>query len=430
MTNSSENFMKIAKITIGLILLTSLFAAAAFAQAAAAQPKTDTLLNGLKVLMWPDNSASKIEIRVRVHSGAAFDPQGREGVMKLLTENLFPNDAARDYFREDLDGSLELRTTYDYIEVNATGRSDALLQMLETLSAAIENPVIDKEITAKLKTSLLEQLKKYEGDPAYVADRAIAKRLFGTFPYGRPVFGTPESVQKIDFADLIDAKERFLTADNATVTIKGNFDRSYGFKAARRLFGAWLKADKRVPSTFKQPDDPAAGIQMVASPRTDESEIRFAVRGVSRNTADTAAAEVFANVLTDRLKSRVPSEHANDVVVRSEEHTLPGIFIVSFHIKRGADDEKKLNATEIVGAALAGAVTDAEFAAARSRFAADWSKRSLTTFWLDADTYGTKVDDDMKAADSVTLAQVNAFAEKVRRSPMASVLVNTPPPAN
>ncbi len=349
--------------------------------------------------------------------------------MKLLTENLFPNDAARDYFREDLNGSLELRTTYDYIEMNATGRSDALLQMLETLSAAIENPVIDKETTAKLKTSLLEQLKKYEDDPAYVADRAIAKRLFGTFPYGRPVFGSTDSVQQIDFADLIDAKERFLTADNATLTIKGNFDRSFGFKAARRLFGAWLKSDKRVPSTFKQPEDPAAGIQMVESPKTDESEMRFAVRGVSRNTADTAAAKVFAYVLLDRLQARVPAEHANDVIVRSEEHTLPGIFILGFHIKRGAEGEKKLDAGEIVSSALAGAVTDAEFAAARSRFSADWNKRSLTTFWLDADTFGTKVDKDMKAADTVTLAQVNAFADKVRKSPMAAVLVNTPPPA-
>ena len=83
-----------------------------------------------------------------------------------------------------------------------------------------------------------------------------------------------------------------------------------------------------------------------------------------------------------------------------------------------------------MSSALAGAVTDAEFAAARSLFAADWNKRSMTTFWLDADTYGTNVDKDMKAADSVTLSQVNAFAEKVRKSPMASVLVNTPPPGN
>lgn len=430
MTNSSYNLMKIAKLSIGLLMLSVLLAAAVTAQTVTSQPKTDNLLNGLKVLMWPDRSADKIEIRIRVHSGAAFDPQGREGVMKLLTENLFPNDAARDYFREDLDGSLELRTTYDYIEVNATGRSDALLQMLETLSSALENPVIDKETTAKLKTSLLDQLKKYESDPAYVADRAIAKRLFGTFPYGRPVFGTTESVNKIDFADLIDAKERFLTADNATVTLRGNFDRSFGFKAVRRLFGAWLKSDKRIPSTFKQPDDPAAGIQMVESPKTDESEMRFAVRGVSRNTSDTAAARVFANVLLERLKARVPAEHANDVVVRSEERTLPGIFIIGFHIKRDPASDKKLDAGEIVSGALTGAVTDAEFAAARSRFAADWAKRSLTTFWLDADTYGTKVDDDMKAADNVTLAQVNAFAEKVRKSPMAAVMVNTPPPTN
>ncbi len=55
MSNSSYYLMKIAKISTGLFILISLFAVAVSAQTSAAQPRTDTLLNGLKVLMWPDN---------------------------------------------------------------------------------------------------------------------------------------------------------------------------------------------------------------------------------------------------------------------------------------------------------------------------------------------------------------------------------------
>ena len=74
-------------------------------------PKQEKLLNGLKVLMWNDAKADSVSVRVRVHSGSAFDPQGKEGVMQLLADSLFPNEAAREFFEEDLGGSLEVVTS-------------------------------------------------------------------------------------------------------------------------------------------------------------------------------------------------------------------------------------------------------------------------------------------------------------------------------
>ncbi len=421
--------MKIINNALRFVVVATVLAGASYAQPG--QPRQEKLLNGLKVVMWPDSSAGNVSIRIRVHAGAAFDPQGKEGVMKMLAENVFPTDAAREYFRDDLGGGLEVRTTYDYLEIRATGKPEAFLQMMETLAVAVANVNIDKETTAKLRTTLLESLKQLESDPAYVADRAISKRLFGTFPYGRPVFGTTASVSKIVFPDLIDAKQRFLTADNATVTVSGNFDRSIGFRAIRRLFGAWLKSDKRVPSTFRQPDPPPTGLQMVPSPSTEVSGLRFAAQGVARKDKDFAAANVFALILADRLKAKVPAEHANEVFVRCEARTLPGFFIIGIDAKRVAGREGKIDAGEILLAALAMPVTETEFQSARSRFAADWAKRETAEFWLDADTYGiTNVDADIKTAENVSLSDVSAYAEKLRKAPMAAVFVNTQPAAN
>ncbi|HMT09157.1 MAG TPA: insulinase family protein, partial [Pyrinomonadaceae bacterium] len=268
-----------SRFTIAVVL-TMLFASVtAFSQA---KPREERLLNGLKLLMWRDSSATDATVRIRIHSGAAFDPQGKEGVMRLLADNIFPTEATREFFSEELGGGLTVTTNYDYIEINARGRSDALLTMIETLSAAVANPTIDKPTTAKLKENLAKTAKDFENDPSYVASLAANKRLFGTFPYGRPMYGSSESIAKIDFADLIDAKLKFLTADNATVAVSGNFDPSFAYKAVRRLFGAWLKSDRRVPSTFRQPDDPPAGMLTLPSPVSDKSAIRFAARGVSR----------------------------------------------------------------------------------------------------------------------------------------------------
>ncbi|MEO7659930.1 MAG: hypothetical protein ABIV48_09980, partial [Pyrinomonadaceae bacterium] len=194
-------FQKVIFIAVLVLILFSLVAPAIFSQSLPS-PKQETLLNGLKVLMWSDAKADRVSIKLRIHAGAAFDPQGKEGVMQVLADNIFPNEASREYFTEDLGGGLEVISNYDYIEINAFSKPEGFLSMLETIAAAVSNPVIDKDLTIKLRTALAAKVAALETDPTYIADRAIAGRLLGTFPYGRPQDGTSSSIQNIDFADL------------------------------------------------------------------------------------------------------------------------------------------------------------------------------------------------------------------------------------
>ena len=422
--NLFKKVVFVAAIFAGAILFASSESAAQSA------PKQEKLLNGLKVLLWSDPKADKVTVRLRIHSGAAFDPQGKEGVMQLLADNIFPNEAAREFFVEDLGGSLEIITGYDYIQINASSKAgEEYLTMLETLSTAVANPTIDKETTAKLKTALLAKLKLMEADPAYVADRAVARRLLGTFPYGRSTMGTSASVQTLDFPDLIDAKQRFLAADNATITISGNFDRAQGYKAIRRYFGSWLKSDKRVPSSFTQPEIPPTALMTVASPNKDVAALRFAMRGVARNSKELAASMVFSNILETRLKSRVPSAHAADVFVKNEPHAQPGTIVIGFAAGKNevGSGNGKIEANDLISKALVDAVTEAEFQAARSVVLTEWAKRDLEQFWLDLDTYKlTSVDADRSIFEKVSFDEVRSYAEKARTSPIVSVLVNTP----
>ena len=421
--NLFKKVVFVAAIMAGAVVLAS---SESFAQTA---PKQEKLLNGLKVLLLSDPKADKVTVRLRIHSGSAFDPQGKEGVMQLLADNIFPNEAARDFFVEDLGGRLEIITGYDYIQINASSKAgDEYLTMLETLSTAVANPTIDKETTAKLKTALLAKIKVMEADPAYVADRAAARRLLGTFPYGRPILGTTASVQTLDFADLIDAKQRFLAADNATITISGNFDRAQGYKAIRRYFGSWLKSDKRVPSSFTQPENPPTALMTIASPNKDVAAIRMAMRGVARNSKDLAASMVFSNILETRLKARVPSAHANDVFVRNEPHTQPGTIVIGLAIGKNEAGSKngQIEANELVPKAMTDPISEAEFQAARSVVSTEWSKRPIEQFWLDLDTYKlASVDADRTMFDKVSFDDVRSYAEKAKISPLVSVLVNT-----
>jgi len=146
-----------------------------------ASPREEKLLNGLKLLMFDAPSADKVTLKVRIHAGSAFDPQGKEGLMKLLAANVFPNPEAKEYFADQLGGSLDVTTNYDYIQINATSRPDKLISMIETVAAAIVNMENDKETTAKLKASQLQKVNELATDPSYVADQAASARLLGAF---------------------------------------------------------------------------------------------------------------------------------------------------------------------------------------------------------------------------------------------------------
>ena len=419
-------FVKIVFFLLIVLFLLSLIVPVIFSQTA---PKKENLLNGLKVLMWSDAKADKVSVKLRIHSGSAFDPQGKEGLMRMLSENLFPNDAAKEFFTEDLGGSLEVINTYDHIQINASSKPDQFLTMLETLAGAVSNPAIDKETTARLRTALTDRVKAMASDPASIADQAVAGRLLGTFPYGRPVMGTEASLGKLEYADLVDARQRFLTADNATIAVSGNFDRTLALRAIKRYFGSWLKADRRVPATFRQPDAPLPAVLTVASPKADVTAIRFAARGAARGEKDFAAARLFAAILESRLKARVPAAHSSSVFARSDSYLLPGLMTIGFAAGRNdvGTGNGKIDVTDLMIKTLADAVTEAEFQAAKDAAAAGWQTRDNELFWLDNDTYKTTSPEaDRGIFETVTLADVRAFAERFKASPMASVLVNSP----
>ena len=402
-----------------------------FGQKPAATPRQEKLLNGLKVLVRNTPGAEKTTLRLRIHSGAAFDPQDKEGVMTLLSDSFFPNADSKEFFTNELGGTLEVECSYDFIQITARAKGSEFLTLLDTVAQAVTAPDLSKEATATLKAALERRVATWEKDPSYIADLAVSKRLFGTFPYGRPVSGSTASIQRIDFADLRFAKDRLLTADNATLAIEGSVDPALAFRAARRYFGSWLKADKPIPSTFRQPDPPDRVPVKLEVPGLTSSEVRFAVKGLSRSSPDLAAAEVLSNILGTRFGDAVSEAGGRDANVVHEEHVLPGVFIFRYRSAapemfiRPAQGDGSQNA--LFGKIYPSPVTEAEFSTAKAAVLADIGRRDPLELWLDADTFRlVSPEAELKNFQAVSLANVRALASKLAVEPLASAIVSGP----
>ncbi len=422
---NTRNYLK--KFTLSALIL---FAAISFSYPQTAKisgPRQEKLLNNLKLLIWTEPAAEKVTVKLRIHSGAAFDLQNKEGTMALLADILFPNEAAKEFFREDLSGSLDVMSNYDYIQINATGNADQVLVILETLAGAVTKPLIDKETTAKVRSARIEKVKELEKNPSHVADQAVAKRLFGSFPYGRSADGTSESLAKIDFADLLLAKQRFLTADNATLAVSGNVKSDFVFKAVRQLFGGWEKSDKKIPATFTQPYAPATNSFLIRAENENVSELRFAFRGLARNDKDFAASEVLTRILHNRLQAK----EGNKASVYQTSHLLPSFVVLkvsdwnvgTFKIE-GENAALPQNFFETISNLLKTEIKTDEFERAKSEIVAERSKINFADLWLDLDTFKlVSVKDEMQKPSNVTIADVQKVVERWKKESVVAALV-------
>ncbi|MDQ3089321.1 MAG: insulinase family protein [Acidobacteriota bacterium] len=420
---TTKNYFK--KFTIPTLFL---FLAVNFAvgqTAKLASPQQEKLLNGMNLLIWNVPTAEKATVKLRIHNGSAFDPQAKEGTMALLSDILFPSQAAKEFFQEDLGGSLEVTSNFDYIQIDATSDADQLIKMLDTLAVAIIKLNIDRETTAKVSAARLEKIKELEKNPAHIADLAVAKRLFGDFPYGRPPLGTSESVSKIDFADLILARQRFLTADNATLAVISNSKPDVVYRAVRRYFGAWEKSDKKVPATFRQPDAPQAGLAIKEFPIDNTSEFRLAFRNVARNNKDFHASEVLAKILQKRLQTR----EGNNAAVSNNAQLLNGSVVLSFskwnvgRITKQGEQISLPKTDTIVKDLLNAPISQEEFEAANLN-RLPTTTNDLADWWLDIDTFKLPAfKNEEQNAKNITLADVSRIAELWKKEPLAEFLV-------
>ncbi len=388
------------------------------------------LLNGLRVLLLSRPGDQDVLLKLRIHSGAAFDLAGKGGSMALLGDLLFPDPATREYFTEEMQGRLNVVTDYDSVTITMQGRSREFEKIAEILRTALVTTQLTPENITRARDGRIKIIKDTSISSTTLADRAIASRLFGDFPYGRPYTGTTESLERIERGDLMLARERFLNPNNATLVIMGGVERARASRALRQLLGGWRKSERVIPATFQQPAVPDARILIVNAPADQSAEVRLAVRGFARSDPDTDAAALLALVARKRWETLLPDLARNPVSVRHDAFVLPGIFVMGATVDNLLATKTLSTAQEVAKSLTSQPVTEAELEAARSQAIATLSTQLGTMdgtadAWLDVDTYSVEPGDDrLRALAKISSNDLKRTANRLFWDvPLASAVI-------
>jgi zinc protease len=403
------------------------------AQPAPQQPEREQLLNGLRLLFFLKPGNPDVILKLRINSGAAFDFSGKSGQMALLGDLLFPDPATVDYFTDEMGGKLDVSVTYDSTTITMVGKADQLEHIVEVLRNALIATQFTPELVTKMRDVRIKLLRDTIISPAEVADRAIAKRLYGDFPYGRPASGSPEDVARVDRADMMQTQERFLNSNNATLAIIGGVTKPRAMKTLRQLLGPWRKSEQIVPTTFRQPNPPDARTLIVNVPGPTV-ELRLAARGVSRSDADYPIAMVLARVAQHRWEATSPELAKHPVFVRSDAYVLPGALVMGAAVTELTVADSLANARKVIESMMTTPATSDELERAKNELIGDvmtlQSKPdALADPWLDADTYRLSAPQDQIALlRAVTPADVQRVAQRLFNKSIVSVVTGETAP--
>ncbi|HWF88351.1 MAG TPA: pitrilysin family protein [Pyrinomonadaceae bacterium] len=415
-----------------IILCVGLLAQPLCAQTSNA-PEREQLLNGLRLLFFPKPGDPEVVLKLRINSGAAFDLAGKSGEMALLGDLLFPDPATLDYFTDEMGGRLDVAVTYDSMTITMVGKADQFEHIVEVLRNGLISTELTPEMVTKIRDARIKLLRDTKISPTEVADRAIAARLYGDFPYGRPAAGSPEDVARVDRADLMQAHDRFLNSNNATLAIIGGVTKQRAMRTLRQLLGPWRKSEEIVPTTFRQPNPPDTRTLIVNVPGPTV-ELRLAARGVSRADTDYPISMVLARVAQHRWEAASPELSKQPVFARSDAYVLPGAFVMGAAVTEMTVSDSLAKAKKVIESLMTTPATAAELDRAKNELSAELSAvltkpDAAADPWLDADTYRlTAPQDQIALLKTVNASDIQRVANRLFNKTVVSVVAGESAP--
>jgi len=300
------------------------------------------------------------------------------------------------------------------------------------LRAGIVNTPFPADTVSKLRDARLKLVSEAGIAPNAVADKALAARLYRDFPYARPSAGTPETLSRLDRTDLIYARDRFLSPNNATLVVIGGVDERRAARALRQLLGMWRKSESVPPSTFRQPDAPDTRTLVLDLPGAETAEIRLAARSLARSDRDAAAMAVLSLIVRDRWLAAYPDLSKSASFVRDEAHVLPGMFVMGAAVPTSAAPAALSAARDVLRALAKAPPTATEFMRAKSEATAVFNKQleqpeTIANLWLDVETYKlAPVAEQSRTLGQVTAADVQRLAARLfGDAPLVTLVVGS-----
>ncbi len=258
------------------------------------------LPNGLQVLVAPSHAADLVCVDVWVGAGTRRETDDNSGAAHFMEHLLFKGTATRkpgeiDAAIEDLGGSLNAATSYDWAHFYTTVASEDAPAALSVLSDAVMHAALRQSDMDTERTVILDERARELSTPETRVDQALHALMFPDSAYGRPLLGPVAHIATMTRPVVEDFYKTYYVPSNVTLVLSGNLTPAEGRAMAQRAFGDWT-GKPPPPEKPAAPPSPLSVTSRALSGGTVNAVVGLAFRAPA--VTDTPDAWVMDVLLT------------------------------------------------------------------------------------------------------------------------------------
>jgi len=274
-----------------------------------------TLANGLEVVVVPDHRAPLVTHMIWYKVGSADETPGKSGLAHFLEHLMFKGTEKNpgNTFSQDvaaIGGQENAFTTSDYTAFFQRVPREHLKEMMAFEADRITGLVLtDAVVKPELNVVLEEQNMRVANNPSGRLGEQIDAALYLNHPYGRPVIGWRQEIEKLDRNDALAFYRRFYTPNNAIVVVAGDVTADEVKADGEATYGKVAPRAEITPRDRpKEPVQEAPRTVTLADARVEQPSVSRVYLVPSDSTAkpgESEALDVLAHVLGSGANSRL-----------------------------------------------------------------------------------------------------------------------------
>lgn len=315
--------------------------------------------NGLKVLLYPDPSTSKVTVNATVFVGSRHEGYGEAGMAHLLEHMVFKGTKQHPDIPKALKdrGAILNGTTW----VDRTNYFETLPADGDNLEFAIRleadrlfNSLIRREDLASEMTVVRNEFERGENDPERILSQRMISAAFEWHNYGKSTIGNRADIERVPIEQLQAFYKKYYRVDNIMLVVAGKFQKDQALQLIAKYFGNIQAPATPLPSTYTE-EPPQDGQRQVVLRRVGKvGSVGVVYHIPAGSHPDFPALEILGDVLSSQpsgilYKNLVGGKIGTSVYAFAFGWHDPGVFEIMLNVEpNGNIDQAKAKLLETI----------------------------------------------------------------------------------
>lgn len=266
--------------------------------------------NGLKVLLFPDQTKPQITVNITYLVGSRHEGYGETGMAHLLEHMVFKGTPNHPDIPAELSshGAQPNGTTWydrtNYYET-FTANEENLRWALDLEADRMINSYVAAEDLESEMTVVRNEFEMGENSPSGILNERVMSTMFLWHNYGQSTIGARADLENVPIERLQAFYKKYYQPDNAVLTVAGKIDEMETLEMIKEYFGPIPKPTRKLFNTYTR-DPVQDGERLVTLERVGEVQVVSAGYHIPPGThPDYYAIEVLTEVLSNEPSGRL-----------------------------------------------------------------------------------------------------------------------------